>query len=316
MKTVIGLFQDELEAKRAYTALLQEGYARADLDILTRDDKDDEPKLAHMREWVPKPDIDIYLEGVARGGTIVTANVADSAVGRAAGTMAGYNMVNIKHRAAELQKDRRDLTPLSDPAKSENVLEVIEEELQVGKEAVERGRMRIYNVVTERQATQDVGLRDETIRVQRRPVNRQVSINPDLFKERSYEMVERFRWAKRSRRRFRRSRKRCAVRTSRSRRFRRPVPSRSTTPTSAPSTAPISRRAASPMRSSIRPSTMAMNSPPASLSAAPRGPRSRPIRGGYGKRRTRAPGSRTKRSSSTHGRRYAPPASGAASGSV
>ena len=42
MKTVIGLFDDQAEAKRAYTALVQEGYAKADLDILTNDDKDDE----------------------------------------------------------------------------------------------------------------------------------------------------------------------------------------------------------------------------------------------------------------------------------
>jgi uncharacterized protein (TIGR02271 family) len=189
MKTVIGLFNDQNEAKHAYSALVAEGYARADLDILTNDDKDDEPKLAHMREWVPKPDIDIYLEGVVQGGTIITANVADSAVSRAAGIMSGFNMVNIKQRANELQKVRSDLK-LSDAAKNDNVLEVIEEDLQVGKEAVERGRMRIYNVVTERAVQQDVGLRDETIRVQRRPVSRGVAINPDLFKERSFEMVE------------------------------------------------------------------------------------------------------------------------------
>jgi len=189
MKTVIGLFNDQNEAKRAYTALVEEGYARADLDILTNDDKDDEPKLAHMREWVPKPDVDIYLEGVTQGGTIITANVADSAVSRAAGIMSGYHMVNIKERATELQKDRRDLK-LSDAAKNDNVLEVIEEELQVGKESVERGRMRIYNVMSEKEVKHDVRLKDETIRVQRRPVNRNVAINPDLFRERSFEMVE------------------------------------------------------------------------------------------------------------------------------
>lgn len=189
MKTVIGLFNDQNEAKRAYSALVEDGYAKADLDILTNDDKDDEPKLANMRQWVPKPDIDIYLEGVAQGGTIITANVADSAVSRAAGIMSGYKMVNIKDRADELKKVRSDLK-LSDPAKDQNVLEVIEEELQVGKEAVERGRMRIYNTLTERNVTQDVTLRDETIRVQRRPVSRNVEINPDLFRQRSYEMVE------------------------------------------------------------------------------------------------------------------------------
>jgi uncharacterized protein (TIGR02271 family) len=189
MKTVIGLFDDRNEAMRAYTALASEGYAKADLDILTNDDKDDEPKLAHMREWIPEPDVNTYLEGVRQGGTIITANVSDSAVSRAAEIMSGYNMVNLKKRATELQKSRSDLR-LSDPAKSDNVLEVVEEELQVGKEKVERGRMRIYNVVSEHEVSQDVGLKDETLRVQRRPVNRAVKVNPDLFKERSFEMVE------------------------------------------------------------------------------------------------------------------------------
>lgn len=189
MKTVIGLFDDRNEAMHAYTALGAEGFAKADLDILTNDDKDDEPKLAHMREWVPKPDVDIYLEGVRQGGTIITANVGDSAVERAAGIMSGYNMVNINKRATELKKVDSKLT-LSDPVKNDNVLEVVEEELEVGKEMVERGRMRIYNVVTEHEVAKNVGLRDETLKVQRRPVNRAVKIDPDLFKERSFEMVE------------------------------------------------------------------------------------------------------------------------------
>lgn len=191
MKTVIGLFGDQNEAKRAYTALFENGFARADLDILTNDDKSDEPKLAHMREWIPKPDVDIYLEGVKQGGTVITANVAESAAPRAAEIMSGYNMVNIKEKAQEIQQTsgRSDLK-LSEPSKNPNVLEVVEEELQVGKEAVERGRMRIYNVVSQHEVKQDVGLRDETIRVQRRPVNRNVELNPDLFKEKSFEMVE------------------------------------------------------------------------------------------------------------------------------
>lgn len=50
--------------------------------------------------------------------------------------------------------------------------------------------MRIYSVVSEKQVQQDVRLRDETLRVHRRPVNRSVTANPELFKERSFEMIE------------------------------------------------------------------------------------------------------------------------------
>src|SRR5215510_15953799 len=190
MKTVIGLFDEKNEAMRAYSALAHEGYAQADLDILTSDDSDDRPKLAHMREWIPEPDVTTYLEGVKHGGTIITANVADSAATRAAEIMSGYKMVNINARANELKKTTRSDLKLSDPAKDDNVLEVIEEQLEVGKESVERGRMRIYNVMSEREVSQDVGLRDETIRVNRRPANRAVKIDPDLFKPRSFEMIE------------------------------------------------------------------------------------------------------------------------------
>src|SRR5262245_24681194 len=279
MKTVIGLFDRADEAKRAYSALIGEGYARADLDILTNDDQDDVPKLERMHSWVPEPDLDIYLTGVHDGGTIVTANVADSAVARAASILGSFDMVNISNRASDLAKRAttskaadvgrsalgkaaeagrsaagavadagRDAvskasdagraaigkaadagravvgaagaavagatsqvasgvtappkqTPvppkamptergLSDPIRNDNVLEVIEEDLAVGKETIERGRMRIYNVVTEREVEQNVALKDETIRVQRRPVSRTAPINEDLFKPRSFEMVE------------------------------------------------------------------------------------------------------------------------------
>lgn len=187
MKTVIALFDDRNEAMNAYAALQAEGFAQADLDILTNDDKDDEPKLAVMHKYIPAPDVDVYLQGVRDGGTIITANVADSAVERAASVMSSFKMVNIKDRAATMQGVYGQL---SDPAQNENVLEVIEEDLEVGTEEVERGRMRIYTVVTEREVQQDVKLRDETIRVNRRPVNRSVITNPDLFKQKSFEMVE------------------------------------------------------------------------------------------------------------------------------
>jgi len=188
-KTVIGLFHDKTEATKAYGALLQEGYAQADLDILTNDDKDDAPKLENLRKNVPSSDADVYLEGVRQGGTIITATVADSAVGRATEILSNFNIVNIHDHATELKKVDSKLE-LKDAAKYDDVIDVIEEELEVGKEQVERGRLRIYNVVTEREVTQNVTLRDETIKVNRRPINREVRITDDLFKARSFEIAE------------------------------------------------------------------------------------------------------------------------------
>src|SRR5689334_24214688 len=110
MKTVIGLFDQRDEAMRAYTALLSDGYARADLDILTNDDREDEPKLERMHSWVPEPDCSVYLAGVSEGGTLITANVADSAAARAASVLGSFALVNVAERSHALARSARSST--------------------------------------------------------------------------------------------------------------------------------------------------------------------------------------------------------------
>ena len=54
----------------------------------------------------------------------------------------------------------------------QEALSVVEENLVVGKREVDRGGVRIYSHVVEEPVSADVSLRDETIQVERRPVNR------------------------------------------------------------------------------------------------------------------------------------------------
>lgn len=188
MQTVIGMFDVRAEAMSAYQALRADGYAAADLDVLTSDDPSDAPKLARLHEFVPQADADIYLEGVRQGATLITVRAEEDDIARAAAILGSFRIVNIGTKAEELHQVRSDLQLA--PATGQEIFEVIEEDLEVGKAQVERGRMRIYNKITERQVEEKVGLRDETIRVQRRAVNRTVAPSADLFKERSYELTE------------------------------------------------------------------------------------------------------------------------------
>ncbi len=190
MRTVIGLFDDHSEALSAYKALKQNGFAESDMDILTEDDRSDEPKLARIRQYVPEPDSTIYLEGVRMGGTLLTVRAKDEGVQQATQLMSGYNMVNIHERAGSWRADNADLPEMSSADNNRNVLEVIEENVEIGKETVETGRMRVYTVVSEEPVDEDVTLREETIRVERRPVDRAVTADPTLFQEKSIEVVE------------------------------------------------------------------------------------------------------------------------------
>ncbi len=69
-------------------------------------------------------------------------------------------------------------------------LDVVEEQLRIGKREVQRGGVRVRRVVSERDVEEQVTLRDETIRVDRHPVDRTVSGSSDLFTEQTIELTE------------------------------------------------------------------------------------------------------------------------------
>jgi uncharacterized protein (TIGR02271 family) len=70
-------------------------------------------------------------------------------------------------------------------------LDVVEERLRIGKREVDRGGVRVRRVVTETPVEEQVTLRDETIEVDRRVVDRAVDgSDTDLFTEKTYEFSE------------------------------------------------------------------------------------------------------------------------------
>ena len=67
-------------------------------------------------------------------------------------------------------------------------IEIVEEQLQVGKREVERGGMRVRSFVTEKPVSEQVTLREEHVDVQRTPVDR--AATGDAFREGTIEMRE------------------------------------------------------------------------------------------------------------------------------
>jgi len=72
------------------------------------------------------------------------------------------------------------------------VIPVGEEQLRVGKRDVSHGRVRVRSYVVETPVTETVGLREENVHVERRPVDRTATPSDEvLFKDRTIEMEER-----------------------------------------------------------------------------------------------------------------------------
>jgi len=168
---------------------------------------------------IPEEDANMYAEGVRRGGTLVTAQVADNLADRAAAIMQregivdldaagttwrqsgwnGFDMNAKPYSTSDIESFRTTRraasaaptkTQLRDLKEDEAVLPVIEEELKVGKRQVQRGGVRVHTSIEETPVEEQVTLHRETVNVERRPVDRPVNDVNTAFKEQSFELTE------------------------------------------------------------------------------------------------------------------------------
>ena len=210
---VIGLFSSEEVAQRVMDELRAQGFNRRNINHLKGDQGDLEDELE--REGVSAADANYYAGELRQGGALVSVRAEDNHVDEA---------VAIMNRHAETEDDFRDdadyAAPLAgaetdavdsevvgadtlatdeitggsrtvEPETDEAHLNVVEERLRVGKREVQRGGMRVRRVVSERPVEEQVVLRDETVRVDRRPVDRTLdAADGDLFTEQTFEFTE------------------------------------------------------------------------------------------------------------------------------
>ena len=168
---------------------------------------------------IPEEDANMYAEGVRRGGTLVTAKVADNLADQAVAIMqrggtvdldtegatwrqsgwTGFDANAKPYSTSEIESFRttrpvamaaRTETQLRDRKQDQQVLPVIEEELQVGKRQVQRGGVRVHTSIEETPVAEQVTLHRETVNVERRPVDRPVGDADTAFKEQSFELNE------------------------------------------------------------------------------------------------------------------------------
>jgi uncharacterized protein (TIGR02271 family) len=94
-------------------------------------------------------------------------------------------------RERELDMQRTSQRPTSAPGDTTRI-PVVEEQLDIGKHAVERGAVRVFTRVVERPVEEQIALREEHARIERHPVDREAT-EADLgaaFKEGSLEIRE------------------------------------------------------------------------------------------------------------------------------
>lgn len=158
---------------------------------------------------------DVYAEGIRRGGYLVSVQCDESRVDDAIRVLNECGAADIDRRSEYLRETgwtgynanapmfsetERDSyrTQYADwetnrfgKGSAEKVIPVIEEKVNVGKQAFKQGGVRILTRVTETPIDKDVTLRSEHVDVQRRPVDRPVNAaDMAAFKEGEIELTE------------------------------------------------------------------------------------------------------------------------------
>jgi stress response protein YsnF len=157
-----------------------------------------------------------YHEAVQRGSSVVVVDARDDeqaeqaveclhelgavdvderaqqwrASGWAPPAMGQQRMQSADTSRADLQS-RGTVRDDAPPQGKEGVLDVVQEELRVGKRQLDRGGVRVVQRVTEKPVREVVRLREEHATVDRRPVNREATAGDlDTFKEGTLEVRE------------------------------------------------------------------------------------------------------------------------------
>ena len=222
-KTVVGLFDSARDAQRAVLEMIDSGISREDIGVTSRDyttgrdpgydnkgsykGSEDEgigDKISNFFSSLfgddASEDASYYSEAVSRGGTVVTVDAETDAVADRATEIMNRFDADVNERGASYQETGRTGTgPQGRVADRANLekggkarIPVMEEQLKVGKREVERGGVRVRSRVVERPVEEAVRLREERVKVERRPVNRPVT-DADLraFREGTIEVRER-----------------------------------------------------------------------------------------------------------------------------
>jgi len=151
-----------------------------------------------------------YAEAIRRGNAVVFVTADEDQIERAVEIMNSAGAVDVdrhveNYRSQGYQQHDPNAQPYSyeeanrererfrgsEQGQQTTSIPVIEEELQVGKRVIRRGGVRVYSRLVNQPVEENVQLREEHVRVERRPVNRPVSsTDTERLRDQSIEVTE------------------------------------------------------------------------------------------------------------------------------
>ncbi len=217
-RTVSAFYESRASAESHRRQLEALGIPSSDITIVEGADES-EPNRAYEEKGffesigdfiMGEEDQHVYNEGLRRGGYLLTARVGADHYDQAMVALDTDEAVDMDERADTWRSEGWDhstaATPATSYARSEDsptgyaarprdadvadgTIEVVEEDVRIGKRDVSHGRVKVRSYVVEDQVSESVDLRTEHVDIERRPVDRAVS-GTDAFRDRTIEAEE------------------------------------------------------------------------------------------------------------------------------
>ena len=212
---IVAFYNSKEQAHRVRDDLVSAGYDRDDVRVFTPEGQSFWRDLKEAFGFADEEDRYLYEEAARRGAIAVLVDLDDAdapGAQTAVQIMQRHNPLDLDVQAQQWRQqgwtgrsaqtegatttDVRATGQQHRPAaqqikQGEQVLPVVEEQIKVGKRAVQRGGLRVYSKVTERPVEEQIELRQERAHVERRPADRPLGADDRAFQERSVEVRER-----------------------------------------------------------------------------------------------------------------------------
>ena len=223
--TIVGCFDSHTEARAVEAELIANGIDRDRIHLTAESGGQQSQRTAGRDEpgvwdsikeafgFADDADRATYAEATRRGGTLVSVEADEGAGEAVAKVMIRHNVVDLDQRASQWQQQgwagvqaagqqtqgtqqtrqtqaTAGAQAQARTAEGQEVIPVVQEELRVGKRAVQQGGVRVYSRVTERPVEEQVDLREEHVQVERRPVDRPIGDADRAFQERTIEATQ------------------------------------------------------------------------------------------------------------------------------
>jgi uncharacterized protein (TIGR02271 family) len=185
LTTVVSTFNNQKTADQAVKALQKAGFRDRDIAILKGDSKKLVAQLADR--GFDKEDAQAFADAAAQGNILVTVSVPEEeAAEKAANIMDRLQASQTEGQGSD--KSRQTSGKNRDQVET---VEIVEEELNLGKSKATNGGVRVTSSVSEEEVEEAVTLKDEHVGVKRKSADRELGADEAeaAFEEKTVELM-------------------------------------------------------------------------------------------------------------------------------